>query len=237
MRDLLYYLVVLGSNIIQGITGFAGTILAMPFSVMLIGMDKSKFILNFLGILASIWIVTANHKMVNKKELGHILNFMGSGLIAGLFIGRITAPGILVKILPVIILIVAVRGLLNINNTKTIENKAVLTAVLVFSGVVHGMFVIGGPFLVIYASQTMKDKGEFRATLSFVWIILNSVILFTNFEKILIPEYSIQSLISVLPLIIGMYIGNKLHSKMSQKFFMMLTFVLLILSAIPLFFL
>ena len=129
------------------------------------------------------------------------------------------------------------RGLLNINNTKTIENKAVLIAVLVFSGVVHGMFVIGGPFLVIYASQTMKDKGEFRATLSFVWIILNSVILFTNFEKILIPEYSIQSLISVLPLIIGMYIGNKLHNKMSQKFFMMLTFVLLILSAIPLFFL
>ena len=237
MKDFLYYLVVLGSNIIQGITGFAGTILAMPFSVMLIGMDKSKFILNFLGILASIWIVTANHKMVNKKELVHILIFMGSGLIAGLFIGKIAAPGIMVKILPVIILIVAVRGLLNINSTNTIENKTLLTAILIFSGVVHGMFVIGGPFLVIYASQIMKDKGEFRATLSFVWIILNSVILFTNFEKIFIPEYSIQSLISVLPLIIGMYIGNKLHNKMSQKFFMMLTFILLILSAIPLFFL
>ena len=44
MTEFLYYLVVLGSNIIQGITGFAGTILAMPFAVMLIGIDKSKFI-------------------------------------------------------------------------------------------------------------------------------------------------------------------------------------------------
>ncbi len=237
MTEFLYYLVVLGSNIIQGITGFAGTILAMHFAVMLIGIDKSKFILNFLGIAASIWIVAVNHKMVNKKELKHIVIFMGTGLIAGLFLGRITAPGILIKILPVIILIVAVRGVLNINSTKTIENKTILILILLFSGVIHGMFVIGGPFLVIYASQTMKNKGEFRATLSFVWIILNSVILFSNFEKIFIPEYCIQSIISVIPLVIGMYIGNKLHNKMSQKFFMILTFILLILSAVPLFFL
>ncbi len=237
MTDFLYYLVILGSNIIQGITGFAGTILAMPFAVMLIGMDKSKFILNFLGILASIWIVAANYKMINRKELERILIFMGSGLAGGLFIGTITAPGILIKILPVIILIVAFRGLLNIKSEKSIENKVILTAILVFSGIIHGIFVIGGPFLVIYASQTMKNKGEFRATLSFVWIILNSVILFANFGKIFIADYSIQSLISILPLVIGMYIGNKLHNKMSQKFFMLLTFILLIISAVPLFFL
>jgi uncharacterized membrane protein YfcA len=237
MKEFLYYLVVLGSNIIQGITGFAGTILAMPFSVMLIGIDKSKFILNFLGIVASIWILAVNYKMVNKKELKHILIFMGIGLTAGIFIGNITTPGILTKILPVIILTVAVRGLLTINNTKVIKNKAVLIFILLFSGLVHGMFVIGGPFLVIYASQTLKDKGEFRATLSFVWLILNSIIFISNFEKIFIPEYGIQTCISIIPLIIGMYIGNKLHNKMSQKFFMILSFVLLILSAVPLFFL
>ena len=31
MNYLLFYIVILLSNIIQGITGFAGTILAMPF--------------------------------------------------------------------------------------------------------------------------------------------------------------------------------------------------------------
>ena len=39
ISELLFYLTILLTHIIQGITGFAGTILAMPFSLRLAGMD------------------------------------------------------------------------------------------------------------------------------------------------------------------------------------------------------
>ena len=53
-KDILFLLVVFVSNVIQSITGFAGTVLAMPFSIMLEGYSVAKPILNVLGIVVSI---------------------------------------------------------------------------------------------------------------------------------------------------------------------------------------
>lgn len=42
MKELLFLLVLFVSNVIQAITGFAGTVLAMPPSVYLLGLDHAK---------------------------------------------------------------------------------------------------------------------------------------------------------------------------------------------------
>lgn len=47
MKELLFLLVLFVSNVIQAITGFAGTVLAMPPSVYLLGLDHAKVVLNF----------------------------------------------------------------------------------------------------------------------------------------------------------------------------------------------
>lgn len=41
------------------------------------------------------------------------------------------------------------------------------------SRIIHGMFVSGGALLVIYATQVLKEKEEFRATVAPVWVVLN----------------------------------------------------------------
>ena len=82
-KKILFLLVVFFTNIIQGITGFAGTMLAMPPSVMLVGFDTAKPILNALGLLSGIYIVAANRKSVNKKEFLKIVAVMTVGMLAG----------------------------------------------------------------------------------------------------------------------------------------------------------
>ncbi len=54
MNQVLFLLVILLANIIQGITGFAGTILAMPPSLMLVGYAVAKPVLNVLGLLSGV---------------------------------------------------------------------------------------------------------------------------------------------------------------------------------------
>ena len=56
MNYIAFYIVIFLTNVIQGITGFAGTILAMPPGLMLVGYDVAKPILNLLGILAGIYV-------------------------------------------------------------------------------------------------------------------------------------------------------------------------------------
>ena len=79
------------TNIIQGITGFAGTMLAMPPSVMLVGFDTAKPILNALGLLSGIYIVAANRKSVNKKEFLKIVAVMSLGMLAGFALRSVLA--------------------------------------------------------------------------------------------------------------------------------------------------
>ena len=48
MNYIAFYIVIFLTNVIQGITGFAGTILAMPPGLMLVGYDVEIPILNLL---------------------------------------------------------------------------------------------------------------------------------------------------------------------------------------------
>ena len=91
MSELLFYVVIFLANIIQGITGFAGTILAMPFSIHLVGYGVAKPVLNVLGIIAGIYVVAGGYKNINRKQLKRVTLYMGIGIVAGVLLRRCLA--------------------------------------------------------------------------------------------------------------------------------------------------
>jgi uncharacterized membrane protein YfcA len=232
--------VVLFSNIIQGITGFAGTIIAMPFAVLLIGLDTSKQVLNLLGVLASIWIVIKSYQQIVWQEFFRILFTMLIGLAIGLSLYHVLPLKWLLVILPFFIMYVGLRGFYLQKKgaaSKKDLGKWSAAILLLLAGVVHGLFVIGGPLLVIYATNKLKNKEEFRATLSMIWIVLNSIIAVEGVWKgTFTNQTSHFLLLSIVPLFFGMVIGNILHKKMSQQLFMMISYTLLIISGASLLF-
>ena len=86
MNQILFFTVILLTNIIQGITGFAGTILAMPPSLMLVGYDIAKPILNVLAIFSGVYVFAGNYKKVDWKELARIVLIMAVGHFAAVFL-------------------------------------------------------------------------------------------------------------------------------------------------------
>lgn len=239
IKNILFFIVVFISNIIQCITGFAGTVLAMPFSIMLIGFDSAKAILNILGILASLGVLLTNRKAFNKKEFIKITLIMLIGMIAGFFIvNRFSVTGdILYKILGITVILFTVIGCINSFSKKADNNKSdgktnfLSYIILVISGIVHGMFVCGGPLMIIYASKTLKEKDEFRTTVSAVWIVLNSIILCTdavngNLTVDILPLL----LTAVIILFFSLLIGNKIAKHMNKKTFMIITYILMVIS-------
>ena len=238
MKECLFYLVIFLSNIVQCITGFAGTVLAMPFSVMLVGISTAKPILNALGIAASIGVLIKNYKYVDKKEFLKIVCIMGAGMIGGLFVsGDITKSERLVHILlGVVVIIFAVyNAVLFFEKIEKEPNRVVALLFLVAAGVIHGIFVCGGPLLVSYAATKIKDKQRFRATLSAVWIVLNSVIMFSNihdgmFTKTLLPQLAI----SLVLLVGAVVIGEKIAKKMKKEIFLILSYALMLISGVSL---
>lgn len=246
MNELLFYLVILLSNIIQGITGFAGTILAMPFSLKLVGMEVAVPVLNLLGLLSGVYVFAGNRSHVDKKVLKHVVLVMGCAVLLGLFIRQLlsASPRLLYITLGVIVVLIAVHGLYTRLIKKSAAPKEAVTSdtpfmtlLLLTAGVVHGMFVCGGPLLIGYMTRKLPEKSAFRATISTIWIFLNGIILIT---QILSGAWSLSlvktSCISLPFLFGGMFIGGRLYSKMSQDFFILLTYILLLIAGASLFF-
>lgn len=235
LKDLLFLLVLFLTNIVQGITGFAGTVLAMPPSILLQGINIAKPILNVLGLFVAIWITIISYKSLNKKEFFKIMLIMFLGLIAGNYIYSIIPVPLLLKIYAIFIIGISIKGLFVKKEANISE--IILIIILIIAGIMHGMFVSGGPLLIIYATNKLKDKTEFRATVSCVWIILNSYLAYSHYTENLFTSDVISKLLwSIIPVIIGVIIGNILHKKMSQKLFLLITYILLIISGITLLF-
>lgn len=88
------------------------------------------------------------------------------------------------------------------------------------AGLMQWQFVSGGAFVVIYAVRVFRDKAEFRATLSLLWVVLNVVILL---EILLAGELNranvIFSLLLVIPTMLEVYLGNILHRHIGGRAF------------------
>lgn len=232
-------MIVLFANIIQCITGFAGTVLAMPFSVVLIGYSSAKAILNVLGIAASVGIVLTNYKHINRKEFVKIISFMLPGVIVGFFLsGKLMeAQKAMYLLLGSVVVVFAL-----INTVKLFMNRPLKkpgnifsAGILLAAGLIHGIFVCGGPLLVTYASREMDDTEEFRSTLSASWIVLNGIMLFSDIRNGYFDKNVLMLLaVALAILVFSVFIGNALEKHMSKKVFLILSYVLMLISGVSL---
>lgn len=249
-----FFFVILLSNIIQGITGFAGTILAMPPSLMLVGYNTAKPVLNVLGLLSGIYIYAGNRKYVCWSEFRKIVAVMAVGIVEGiflktLFVGR---EQLLYRLLGAFVIFLSMQGLVKLqggtkalryeketeaagNTLKRQKTSLALYLLLGLAGIIHGIFVSGGPLVVGYLSRRLKDKVNFRATISTIWVMLNTIIFLYDIHSGLWNMDLIRiQIISVPFLLTGMFLGSRLYVKMSQRLFMIITYVLLLISGISL---
>ena len=231
MRNILFLIILFTANVIQAITGFAGTLLAMPLSMMLIGVHEAKVILNIMAVLTCLILASKSRKHIQPKILLNIIAWMAVGMVFGIWIFEHLSLNILLPFYAIMIILIALKKLLIKNEIKM--SKWMLNGVLLAAGIIHGMFVAGGALLVVYASTVLKNKENFRATVAAVWVVLNTGLMISDFvQGYMTPGVIKMAGISILPLLLAIYVGNKIHERIDQKVFMKITYALLLASGI-----
>lgn len=233
IKETLILLVIFFANVVEAVSGFAGTMLAMPFAIVLVGIKEAKVILNVVAVFVSLSIAVKNYHNIEKKEVLKICILMLPGMALGLFLFSLLPIKVLSIIYGIFIILVAIRGL-------TVKKEIVfpgwlLIAVIVCAGIIHGLFLSGGALLVLYAVTILKDKSVIRATLAPVWLILNLMILVRD---VVINNFTLH-IILLLPICLSaaalaLFFGNKLHKRINQNSFVKLTYILLIISGVVL---
>ncbi|KAB7789405.1 sulfite exporter TauE/SafE family protein [Bifidobacterium cebidarum] len=229
VRDVLFLVVLFAANVIQAITGFAGTVLAMPFSMLLLGTDTAKVVLNITTLLACLWLGVQHRAHIRWRILGEMVGLMAIGMAVGVVLYAALPLAPLQKAYGVFIIVIALKNLIWPSHGE--PPHWLLIVIVLLAGVIHGMFISGGALLVIYAAARLKDKNEFRATMACVWVALNSVLTVQQGAAgVITPHALMLTAVSIPLLIVAIAIGNRLQQHVSQEAFLKLTYVLLVIS-------
>lgn len=227
MEKYIFWGVFFFAYFINGITGFAGNIFAMPVGMNTIGHAESIVILNCTGFLASVLIAFTSLKHVVWRELAKMVIIMAIFMAIGAWINTIAPLSILSKVYGVAVLVIAIRGLFFNKGGKDLP-EWLLYVILAIAGLIQGMFVSGGSFLAIYALQKLKDKDAFRATTTMTWVFLNGGYALAGIGTGGLEGDGLLILAVCIPLLIlSTWLGGQVQKRISQETFVKFTYVLL----------
>ncbi len=231
IQKVLFVIVLFVTSILKTVTGFAGTALSMPFALRIIDALTARIVLGFFSWINAVFVTFREWKNIQWKILAKIVIFMLIGVIIGMKIYELAPLNVLLKVYGVFIILVALQSLV-FNKTVTLS-PVVSYIVLLLSGIIHGMFLSGSALLVIYAADVLKEKKEFRATMSAVWAVLNAYMIIKYLiDRVFTNEMFLLIVVCIVPFFLAIFIGEYMQKRFSQKVFMTITYIVLLVSGI-----
>jgi uncharacterized membrane protein YfcA len=261
VQEILFGVVVLITHFIEGITGFGCTVLALPFATSLAGIKTAVPVLTIVAFILALYIVIIDFRQIVWKEYGRIVIYVLLGLPVGMWLFSNMPDRMLKLVLALFMVGVSVRGLYTSYREQAHDNgccpaaatvnpdrptldkkkvnpdsrlkRIILPVLLILGGIVHGAFSSGGPFIVIYATKALPDKGKFRATLCLLWVTLNGIKMISD---LIVGTYTAPvtrlTLITLPFLAVGMILGNLAHHRIQARNFIKLVYGILLLSGL-----
>jgi len=220
----------------RGVTGFGSGLIATPLLALSFPLT---FVIPFISILdmtASFTHIMHTRQHISWKVILRAIPFAFIGVPIGLFVLQTIDTLILVKALGIFIILFAVYSLIS---PKLKKSDSIIWPAFggFFGSLVGAMFGTGGPFYVFYFQLQQLDKSVFRATCAAVFLI-DGLIRATGFT--ISGFYTSTVLLNIayaLPIMfIAMYIGNHLHTNITQRTFQKSIGIFLIVSGFALLF-
>ncbi|MTI66221.1 MAG: sulfite exporter TauE/SafE family protein [Firmicutes bacterium] len=222
--------IILISGLIQGMTSFGFSLLALPLLGLILPI---KIVVPILVIYSLVINAIIIYKIREDVHLGRIKYLIIAGIIStplGTYLLLILNENTLKVVIGIIISISAISMLkgYKINIESKRENISYIPVGLI-SGILNGSVSLSGPPVILFLANQGVKKQIFRANLTSYFLILNIITIPTYFFGGLITKDVINHTIILFPaLIIGVLLGIKLGNKVDEKIFKKLTLILVI---------
>lgn len=234
---LLLMLIFFLGNIVESVTGFGSTIIAVTLLAHLYPIHYLVVVFIPLNIVLSLYFVlryyyAIEHSLLWKK----ILPLAGLGLPIGILIFNTVQNQILKVAFGIFVIGFSLYELFRILKTsnQVIPKQISLLKsafFLISGGIMQGAYASGGPLIVYYASKKIFNKQSFRSTLSALWLVLNIFLVINYVLTGRINYATFKADIILLPmLVIGIVIGEWLHNRIPERIFRIFIFLLLLVA-------
>ena len=221
--------------IVEGMVGFGSALVSLSLAGLFWPVQQIIPIQVAINLPVSAYIVARYHRDISSERLlSTYLPFTVLGLLSGVALSTLLPAAALDALFGLLVLALALLQLprLLAPAPHTALPPLLRTAALLGAGVMHGLYAIGGPLLVLVAAREEWSKGAFRATLSALWLILGLIL---TLRFTLAGRYtqadSYTVLILLIPVALATRLGEWLHHRVAERPFRACVAGLLILVA------
>lgn len=233
----IFLLVVLIAYVIKGATGFGENMLMIPLLLLFYDIKFVLPIILILVLFADIYLIYKFHKAIDKKLLRIFAISSIGGIIIGSWLLNILSGETIKVIFAVFVIIFSLKNLFAKSNSD--EKKSIdivpASAAGFGGGLLSGFIGVGGPPLVMYVDHLNLKKAVFRATLVATFFVFDIQRLITYAYSGLVATDTIKYSIYLIPsMIVGSFVGMKLHSRINEVHFKKVVSVILLFAGVML---
>lgn len=233
METVYLIIVILIAYLVQSVTGFGGALLSLPITILLIGFDQARLLATALSLITGMLVSIRYWRQINRLKLAFILLVMALGTGAGLLLDKVLDAPLLITLYGLATIGIALASFIPRKGPPRRPGRILGLLILLLAGIMQGLFVAGGAFLMVYAIHEFPDKTEFRATCSAVWGVLNWFMLLNYGFAGKINLQGLKLIALCAPLVlITLFVAEKLQSRINQAFFFKAANVLLLVTGV-----
>lgn len=233
-----YCIVVLvASYALRGSTGFGG-FAAMPLLALVIPLKVLVPVWTLLTISSSATLFGKDRRHVSMALILRILPSCTLGIALGLYLFKVLDAALLARGLGVLVTGYGLYALWQMRGTGGARKppRSVATAASFLAGAVGTIFgTMASIFFAIYMDAIRVTKEQFRGTLAALMMTLAVV---RGIGYFAVGEFGRESLLlfaAALPfMLLGIFLGDRIHTGISETAFRRMVCAILILSGIPL---
>ena len=215
--------------LVRGICGFGSGLIAIPVLSLMFPLPVAVPLVVMLDYLASAGQGVSLRLSIQWSEVGRLIVPALIGVSAGLVIFHRVDAELLTRFLGGFVVLYALYALWGPEMPRASSWWALPAAVS--GGAIGTLFGTGGPFYVSYLKARQLDKTVFRATFACIFI-LDGAARVTGYVSTSVVDIQLLVLLAMsLPvMILGMYLGGKIHTSLSAEVFTRAISVLLLVS-------
>lgn len=226
--------IVLGAYVIFALTGFGSTLIAVP---LLAHFFPLTFVIPVVLLLDGVACIRQGLRLrgdIYKEELVPMVPFLLVGMIAGAALLANVSGDVLLPLLGIFVAGFGAYYVVRYESAFSLA-RGWMVPVGLFGGTISSLFGISGPIYVAYLVGRGATPEHIRATMPvlFIFTVATRVVLF-GFVGLFTAEVLWTAALLAPVMFLALFIGNRLHVRISRGKIARLIGVLLLMNGIAL---
>jgi len=223
------------ATFIRTIFGFGDALLAMPTLALLIDVKTATPIVALISTLIGFIIIYHSWRNIEFASARRLIISSIPGIIIGLFLLKGVNDNLMKILLALVIISFALYKLL-IKKTHILKTEKTSYFFGFLSGILGGAYNTSGPPIIIYGTLRQWSPTTFRTTIQGYFIVTEILILLGHYSSGFWSREVISiSAISIPVVLLGYFLGNIIHNRISVKKFNKYIYGLLLIIGVLLF--